>query len=93
MDHINYTNFQSLFNRKLHTKFEECLRVSEEKSFKGVNGRTDGRWMMDREWSQKLNWAYGSGELKICDVLRIVNSVWLFGNKAFLYLVVSEYLW
>ena len=44
------TYFQSPFNRRLHTKFEEIWpRVSEEKSFKGVDGRTngqtdDGRW-------------------------------------------------
>ena len=38
------TNFQSPFNTKLHMKFEEFgPRVSEEKSFKGVNRRTDRR--------------------------------------------------
>ena len=37
------TYFQSPFNTRLHIKFEEIWpRGSEEKSFKGVNGRTDG---------------------------------------------------
>ena len=35
-------------------KFEEISPgVSEEKSFKGVDGKTDGR-TTDEEWSQKL---------------------------------------
>ena len=39
-----FTNFQSPFNTWLHIKFEEIWpRVSEEKSFKGVNGWTDSQ--------------------------------------------------
>ena len=34
-----FTNFQSLFNTWLHIK----IGVSEEKSFKGVNGQVDNR--------------------------------------------------
>ena len=34
-----FTNFQPPFNTRLHIKFEEFF--SEEKSFKGVNERTD----------------------------------------------------
>ena len=39
-----FTNCQSPFNTRLHINFEEIWhRSSMEKSFKGVNGRTDGR--------------------------------------------------
>ena len=47
-----FINFQSTFNTRLHIKFEEIgSGISEEKSFKGVNGRTeeqtdDGRRMI-----------------------------------------------
>ena len=37
------TNFESPFYTKLLMKFEEILpEVSEQRSFKGVNGQTDG---------------------------------------------------
>ena len=37
-----YKNFQSPFDRRLHVKIEENWpRVTEEKSFKVVGGRTD----------------------------------------------------
>ena len=40
--HLDFTNIQSPFNTRLHIKFEEIWPwVSEEKSFKGVNGWTD----------------------------------------------------
>ena len=39
-----YINFQSPFNTKLHMKLKKFgPGVSEDKSFKGVNGRIDGR--------------------------------------------------
>ena len=37
------TYFQSPFNTRRHIKFEEIWPRGSEKSFKGVNGRTDRR--------------------------------------------------
>ena len=53
-------NFRFPFNKSLYIKCEETgPRVSEEKTIKGVNGRTD-----ERPTGSDNNSSFGSGEVK-----------------------------
>ena len=92
-----FTNIQSPFNTRLHVKFEE-IWVSEEKSFKGVNGRTDRRTTDDGRrvitialwlrWAKKLN---KRNLLKIC--LRVAYPTVLWIICIHFYYEKSENIW
>ena len=67
-----FTNFQSPFNTRLHMKLKKFgPGVSEEKSFKGVNGWTDG-WRTGSDQNS-------SGELKNINVFWFKSPVWCHG--------------
>ena len=63
-----------------------CPRVSKEKSFKGVNGQTDGRTDGWTECdSNSSSWTFGSGELKSAfKLLSLItwdlSDLWSFGH-------------